>query len=292
MKVAYKKWTIISVSLIVVGLVALIFWGGSSLTSMATKVEQPADALLARARVEYDNGKYNTARMLIDSIRIVSPKAYKTLREAEILRREVIIKEKERDVVFLEDELQGLVAVRDSLAAGMVFNKDKRYQDRGYYTAKSQAIAQNAQNNYLRASVYEDGTMFLTSFYRGKNIKHTTVKLSSNGAYASCDKPFLERNYKELGVNNERRDYKYGEDNGLADFILAAQGAVQVELSGGNGKATYTLRESDVDALRSVLELTRAIKAVQMAEDMLGEAQYTLDFLRRCEERSVTASKE
>ncbi len=262
------------------------------LFSCNSKVEQAADDLLAQARTEFENGKYNSARILIDSIRVVSPKAYKTLREAEVLRREVMIKEKERDLLFFESELNGLVAVRDSLAAKMVFNKDKRYQDRGYYTAKSQNIAQNAQNNFIRASVYEDGAMYLTSFYRGKSIKHTTVKLSSNGAYASCDKPFLERNYKELGVNNERRDYKYGEDDGLVDFILAAQGTIEVELSGGNGKVTYTLRQSDADALRQVLELTQAIKVVQMADDMLDEARYMLDFLKRSEERSNATSKE
>ena len=262
------------------------------LFSCSSNGGRSADDLLVRARTEFENGKYNTALMLIDSIKIVSPKAYNTLREAEILRRAVMIKEKERDVLFFETELQELVARRDSLAAKMVFNKDKRYQDKGYYTVQSQAIVLNAQNNFLRASVHEDGAVYLTSFYRGKNIKHTTVKLSCNGVYASCDKPFLERSYKELGVNNERRDYKYGEDNGLMDFILAAQGKIEVELSGGNGKVTYVLRQSDADAMRKVLELAQAIKDVQMANEILDETRYTLDFLKRSEERSSAASKQ
>jgi hypothetical protein len=117
--------------------------------SCASKVEEPAEDLLARARTEYENGRYNNARILLDSIKIVSPKAYKTLREAEILRRETMIKEKERDIVFFEEELQRLVAVKDSLAAQLVFSKDKKYQDQGYYTDKSQAISQNTKNNFL-----------------------------------------------------------------------------------------------------------------------------------------------
>ena len=258
--------------------------------SCSSKVEQSADDLLANARTAYEEGKYNAARKLIDSIKVVAPKAYKTLREAEVLRREVMIKEKERDVAFFEAELQQLVSVRDSLAAGMVFNKDKRYQDKGYYTVESQTIAKNVQNNFLRASVYEDGAMYLTSFYRGKSIKHTTVTLSSNGVYALCDKAFLERNYKEYGVSNERRDYKYGEDNGLVDFILASQGSIEVELSGGSKKVTYTLRESDAAALRKVLELMQAINAVRKTEEMLDEASYTLNFLRRSEERSSASA--
>lgn len=268
------------------GKTALLAIAVLALFSCVSKVEDPAEELLSRARVEYENGKYNNARILLDSIKIVSPKAYKTLREAEKLRREAMIKENERNVLFYEEELQALTAVRDSMAAGFDFTKDKRYQDKGYYTVPSQAIAQNAYNNFLRASVYEDGTMYLTSFYRGKSIRHKCVKLSCGDTYVSCNAPFLERNFKDLGVNNERRDYKYGQDDGLVDFVVATQGAIEVELSGANGKVNYTLRAADAAAIRSVFELSQAIKAVKVNEEMLDEARYMLDFLKRSEARS------
>lgn len=261
-----------------------------SLFSCVSNVEEPAEDLLSRARVEYEKGKYNNARILLDSIKIVSPKAYKTLREAEKLRRDAMIKENERNVIFFEQELQSLVAVRDSMAAGFDFNKDKRYQDRGYYTVPSQSIAQNVYNNFLRACVFEDGTMYLTSFYRGKSIRHKTLKLSSGDMYVACENPFLERNYKDLGVNNERRDYRYGEDSGLVDFILVTQGEIAVELSGAKGKANYTLRESDAVAIRRVVELSRVINSVKKVQEMLDEARYMLEFLKRSEARSSSLS--
>ena len=257
--------------------------------SCVSKVEDPAEELLARARVEYDNGKYNNTRVLLDSIKIVSPKAYKTLREAELLRREAMKKECERNVAFYESELQSLIAMRDSMATAFDFNFDKRYQNKGYYTVPSQAIAQNVYNNFLRASVHEDGAMYLTSFYRGKSIRHKSVKLSAGDTYVSCDKPFLERNYKDLGVNNERRDYKYGEDGGLIEFVLLTEDAIEVELSGANGKVNYTLRPADAAAIRKAYELSRAILAVKRAEDLLGEARYMLDFLKKSEARSTVA---
>ena len=265
--------------------VALLFF------SCVSKVEDPAEALLASARTEFENGKYNNARKLLDSIKVVSPNAYKTLREAEKLRREAMIKENERNVTYFEDELRSLTAVRDSLATGFDFNYDKRYQNKGYYTSPSQALSQNVYNNFLRASVHEDGTMYLTSFYRGKGIRHKSVKLSSGGTYVLCERPFLERNYKDLGVNNERRDYKYGEDDGLVDFIVAAQGTIEVELSGAKGKFSYAMRNSDVAAIRSVLEFSQAIKAVKNVEAMLDEARYMLEFLKRSEARSSAAAK-
>ena len=258
--------------------------------SCVSKVEDPAEELLARARVEYESGNYNNTRVLLDSIKIVSPKAYKTLREAEILRREAMKKECERNVAFYESELQSLIAARDSLAATFDFNFDKRYQNKGYYTVPSQAIAQNVYNNFLRASVHEDGAMYLTSFYRGKSIRHKCVKLSAGDTYVLCDKPFLERNYKDLGVNNERRDYKYGEDGGLIEFVLLTEDAIEVELSGANGKVNYTLRPADAAAIRKAYELSLAINAVRRAEDLLGEARYMLDFLKKSEARSTASA--
>ena len=258
--------------------------------SCVSKVEDPAEELLARARVEYDNGKYNNTRVLLDSIKIVSPKAYKTLREAELLRREAMKKECERNVAFYESELQSLIAMRDSMATAFDFNFDKRYQNKGYYTVPSQAIAQNVYNNFLRASVHEDGAMYLTSFYRGKSIRHKSVKLSAGDTYVSCDKPFLERNYKDLGVNNERRDYKYGEDGGLIEFVLLTEDAIEVELSGANGKVNYTLRPADAAAIRKAYELSLAIDAVKRAEDLLGEARYMLEFLKKSEARSTASA--
>ena len=272
--------------LIKTGKTVLLVAAAALMFSCVSNVEDPAEDLLSRARKEYEGGNYNNTRMLIDSIRIVSPKAYKTLREAEKLRREAMKKECERNVVFYENALQSLTATRDSIAAEFDFNFDKRYQNKGYYTVPSQAMAQNVYNNFLRASVHEDGAMYLTSFYRGKSIRHKCVKLSSGDAYVSCDKPFLERNYKDLGVNNERRDFKYGEDGGLIEFVLLAEDAIEVELSGANGKVNYTLRPADAAAIFKAYELSLAICAVKRAEDLLGQARYTLEFLKRSEVRS------
>ena len=274
------------------GKTVLLVAAAALMFSCVSNVEDPAEDLLSHARKEYEGGNYNNTRMLIDSIRIVSPKAYKTLREAEKLRREAMKKECERNVVFYEDALQSLTATRDSIAAEFDFNFDKRYQNKGYYTVPSQAMAQNLYNNFLRASVHEDGAMYLTSFYRGKSIRHKSVKLSAGDTYVSCDKPFLERNYKDLGVNNERRDYKYGEDGGLIEFVLLTEGAIEVELSGANGKANFTLRPADAAAIRKAYELSLAIHAVKRAEDLLGEARYMLDFLKKSEARSAAPESE
>ena len=64
-----------------------------------------------------------------------------------------------------------------------------------------------------------------------------------------------------------------------------------MELEGVNGNASYTLREADAAAIRDVFELSQAIKAVEKVDDMLGEARYMLEFLKRSEARSSAATE-
>ena len=66
----------------------------SILLSCEEKVENPALSLLEEAKKECELGNFNNARILLDSLSATYPEAYKTRREAEIFRREVMIKEK------------------------------------------------------------------------------------------------------------------------------------------------------------------------------------------------------
>lgn len=255
------------------------------LHSCGESADERAARLLDEAKAMYSAGDYSGTKTMIDSISAACPKAYKARREGEILRREVLLKEKERDVLFLAGQLEEMKAKRDSLAAHLDFNKDSRYQDTGYYTAPAQAIRLNPYNCFLRASVRENGDAYITSLYRGKRISHKVVKVSSHGSYVSCGEPMLSRSYKELSVYNERRDYKYGADGGIMDFIATGKAPFTVELSGGDSKFEYTLRDEDVDAVRKIMELSNLLKAMDEMQAMYNEAQRSLDFLQKSRSR-------
>ncbi len=257
-----------------------------TLFSCEKSIEEPARLLLAEARELYAADEYNSARILIDSISMTYPKAYKTRREAEILRREVMLKEKQRDVEYFTGMYDVLVERRDSLVTGFTFNKDAQYQDMGYYTVPSQAIALNPFNSFLRASVKENGDAYLASYYRGAKISHKTLKVSSGESFVICENPFSSRSYWYLGVYNERRDYRYGADDGVMDFIASATDPVKVNISGEQGKYEYMLRDDDAKAIKRVIELSNLLKMVEEARSMRDEAQRSLDFLIKSQQRS------
>lgn len=264
----------------------LLFMATFLLFSCEKSVEEPARLLLAKAKEMFADDDYNNARMLIDSISVSYPKAYKTRREAEILRREVMLKEKQRDVEYFTGMYDMLTLRRDSLVTGFVFNKDAQYQDIGYYTVPSQAIALNPFNSFLRASVKENGDAILTSYYRGAKIAHKTLKVSAGESFVTCDSPFASRSYWYLGVYNERREYRYGADGGVMDYIASATSPIKVELFGEQGKYEYLLRGEDATAVKRVIELANLLKMVEEARCMRDEAQRALDFLIKSQQRS------
>lgn len=257
--------------------------------SCEDSVESKARELLAQAGNEYATGNYNAARLLIDSIKVTYPKAYKTRREAELMRREVLVKEKERDVSFYDETLSSLLEQRDSLSGMFTFSKDSRFQDEGVYTVPSQAISLNPYNCFLRASVKENGDTYIASLYRGKRIAHKSVRVSAGDSFVDCSSPLVTRSYKELGVYNERLDFKYGADGGIMDFIAASGGPFKVTLEGSSGKYEYTLRHDDVLAISQVLEMSKVLNAISETKAMREEAQRALDFLMKSQERSTAA---
>lgn len=262
-------------------IVAIFFF-----VSCEKSVEEPARKLLVKAKDFYAGEDYNSARVIIDSISMTYPKAYKTRREAEILRREIMLKEKHRDVEYFASMYDMLSERRDSLVTAFVFNKDAQYQDMGYYTVPAQAIALNPFNCFLRASVKENGDAYLTSYYRGGKIAHKRLKVSSGDNFVVCETPFSSRSYWNLGVYNERREYRYGADGGVMDYIASATSPIKVELSGDQGKYEYQLRDEDATAIKRIIELANLLKMVEEAREMRDEARRALDFLIKSQQRS------
>lgn len=254
--------------------------------SCEKSIEESARLLFVQAEELYAAGEYNGARVLIDSLSVTYPKAYRTRRDAELLRREVLLKEKQRDVEYFVALCEELEAKSDSVTAGFVFNKDAQYQDMGYYTLPSQSISLNPFNSFLRASVKENGEACLTSFYRGAKISHKRIKVSAGDSFAESPEPFSSRSYRYLGVYNERRDYLYGSDGGIMDYIASSALPVKVELFGDNGNYSYQLRAEDASAIARVVELSNLLKSLEQARSLRDEAQRSLDFLMKSRQRS------
>ena len=68
-------------------------------------VEKKAALKLAEARTAFEAGNYNEAKMQIDSIKILYPKAFDTRRQGIYLMQEVELKEQQKTLEYLDSML-------------------------------------------------------------------------------------------------------------------------------------------------------------------------------------------
>ena len=68
-------------------------------------VEKKAGEKLQTARAAFERGDFSEAKMQIDSIKILYPKAFETRREGIGLMQQVELKEQEKTLVYLDSLL-------------------------------------------------------------------------------------------------------------------------------------------------------------------------------------------
>ena len=255
--------------------------------SCGESLEEKAGRSLQSARESYEKGDYSNAKMQLDSIKILYPKAFNVRRAALDLMREVELSEQQRNVACCDSVLAVKRSELDTmLESGFTFEKDSKYQEVGNFMVASQAPMKNLNNSYLRGQVDENGIMTVTSIYKGRPISHNKVKVSANNSYAESDNPISTYSSKHLGVITERVDFRFGKDEGIIGFIvLNGDKSIKVELS-GKSTYTYTMRKEDVEAFTSLYNLSMLLRTIKELETAKQEAERHIEFIKRNKQRS------
>ena len=185
-----------------------------------SNVEKKAGEKLRAAREAFQRGDYSEAKIQIDSIKILYPKAFETRREGIGLMQQVELKEQEKTLVYLDSMLQDKQKEVDALKKNYTFEKDAEYQRTGNYLHPSQVIEKNLHRSYLRFQVDETGVMSMTSIYCGPhNIHHLAVKVTApDGSFAADGIVFTVGSTYELSVQWTADGVTTNETLGTVDF--------------------------------------------------------------------------
>ena len=254
-------------------------------------IEEKAQRSLQSARTAYESGDFQSAKIELDSLKILYPKAFNARREAMKLMREVELAEQQRSVACFDSMLVAKHAeLEEVIKSGFVFEKDEKYQDIGNFMVASQAPMKNLKNSYLRGQVDENGVLTITSIYRGKAIAHNKVKVSVGDSFAESDNPISNYTSKHLGVTTERVDFRFGKDEGIIGFIVLNAGkSIQVELI-GKSTYSYSMRKEDVQAITKLYDLSMLLSSIRELEASKQEALRHIEFIERNKQRSEDAS--
>lgn len=229
-----------------------------------SNVEKKAGEKLQAAREAFERGDYSEAKIQIDSIKILYPKAFETRREGIGLMQQVELKEQEKTLVYLDSMLQEKQKEVDAIKKNYTFEKDAEYQKIGNYLHPSQVIEKNLHRSYLRFQVDETGVMSMTSIYCGPhNIHHLAVKVTApDGSFAET--PASKDSYEttDLGEKIEKADYKLGEDGNVIAFLnLNKDKNIRVHYLGEHSYATV-MTPNDRKAVAAVYELAQLLSSI------------------------------
>ena len=252
-------------------------------------VEKKAGEKLQAAREAFELGNYNEAKILIDSIKMLYPKAFETRRAGIGLMQEAELKEQEKSLVYLDSMLQAKQKDFDAIKGKYTFEKDAEYQNIGNYLHPSQVIEKNLHRSFLRFQVDENGVMSMTSIYCGAgNIHHVGVKvMTPDGSFAET--PTSKDSYETSDMNEkiEKADYKLGEDGNVIEFLnLNKDKNIRVEFI-GDRRYTTTMSPTDRQAVAGVYELSKILSAMQQIKKEQEDANLKIGFINKKKERKA-----
>ena len=256
--------------------------------------EKEAQKRLQKAEVALQQENFSEAKLQIDSIKVLYPKAFEARKQGIKLMQQVDFKEQGKTLVYLDSMMQVKQAQLDSIKGNFVFEKDTAYQDIGNWLYPTQVVEKNVGRSFLRGQVNELGEMSLTSIYcAGGQLNHTSVKGSVGDTFAET--PMTNDSYTttDLGRTIEKADYKVGNDGGVTGFIVAnADKNIQLTFIGDKTYRT-AIQKNDRKAIVELTELARILSGMEEIRKQQKEANLKIQFVtRKIEEGKAAEVKE
>ena len=244
--------------------------------------EKEAQKRLQKAEVALQQENFSEAKLQIDSIKVLYPKAFEARKQGIKLMQQVDLKEQGKTLVYLDSMMQVKQVQLDSIKGNFVFEKDTAYQDIGNWLYPTQVVEKNVGRSFLRGQVNELGEMSLTSIYcAGGQLNHTSVKVSVGDTFAET--PMTNDSYTttDLGRTIEKADYKVGNDGGVTGFIVAnADKNIQLTFIGDKTYRT-AIQKNDRKAIVELTELARILSGMEEIRKQQKEANLKIQFVTR-----------
>ena len=254
--------------------------------------EKKAEELFQRAESSFATGDYSLAKLQIDSIRTLYPKAFEVRKAGIKLMQQVDLQEQQKTLVYLDSVMAVKQASLDSIKGNFVLEKDTAYQEVGNYFYPTQTVEKNIGRSFLRGQVNERGEMSITSIYcAGGKLHHRAVKVSVDDLFAET--PISPDRYEttDLGKAIEKADYKLGSDGGVIAFIKANQDKKRIRLEFiGDRNYKTTMQPNDIKAIAELSRLAQVLSSIEAIKKEQNEANLKIRFVNRKIEEAATNS--
>lgn len=249
------------------------------LSGCAEDVERLARPYLNRANQSYITKQYGLAKLQLDSIKLLYPKAFETRKQAQQLQVRVELDEATTSKQYADSLLADAQARIAPLTAQLHLDKDARYQDVGYYYSSRHRAEQQVGRSYLRPQVSEQGECAIVAFYRGKAVSAHTLRFTApDGTFMELKAQAEPYNTSDALGRTERTDYVVPTDANIASFVAQCKSLPRVTLVGHSGNASLSFGKHEAETLKQVCELASLLRLINELELQLGELNRRIEF--------------
>lgn len=206
---------------------SIIFCATAFTCSCDNSSADKALSLYNQAQDCYSKGEYNTSNILLDSLKrnyIDDIELLKKGLHLRTLNQEGLIK----DEIYRNDSLLSVLENDIQELSGKFKYVKHKDMVEGYYIHRS--IADNAGNDNritIEPRIDEEDLFFIVSYLKGQDIKHTSVKLSSNNGTVTTSNVSYDGasnyRYKSDGIAYESITFTNNQCDTLGYFVTNNQ---------------------------------------------------------------------
>lgn len=239
-----------------------------------------AKSRLDAARLFYEQKEYALAKLEIDSINKLYPKAIEE-RKASILLLDSVRRAENQQVI---SDCDSLITVNmpelDKIKSLFSYQRNKEYQETGSYVPKETASSGPITGTILRSGVDEDGILYIESVFVGGKQKHNQIKISKKDGTFVQSQPVTDDgfNYRFTNMGKEYEVIRFmgSKENEVAKFIFTnADEPLTVTLE-GQGKYSYVLSKNIKTAISKSFQLSTMMLQLDSLKSAKEKAEFNI----------------
>ena len=238
---------------------------------------------LSEAEKAYRLENYSLAKLKIDSIKIVFPKAFDEIDRGFKLMQEIRLAENLRNITFCDSMLTEHYNRLSEMLSQFDFVRDDRYQEFGEYYPKIYPHNRSLEKNGIRSGVGEKGSLFIESILSGHSISHKKIVVSSNdGSYAETNvvtADGLNYSFKTLDRTYEIVRYGGKDENGVSEYIYTYRDHPITIQFVGNRTIKSILTDANKEGISNSFELSTLLLNIEQLKFEKDKSEVLIRYL-------------
>ena len=240
-------------------------------TECQPKDEARATMLVRDAHVLVDNGQWNSAQLLLDSVHRTYPKQVQQRRMAKALQDSITYLQAQQTLTYSDSLLQTLLPKVDALLKDFRYEKNEQYEDHGRYVHRLLSTGSNTSRNFLQAYVSDDRVTTVKSYYYGATrVDQSAITLAANtetARFSGANHTFEAGGWHDIMTIDDAPALE------LLNFVNThTADRIRVHGEGKNGTSawTYYLTDKEKTSLSRTYELGFLMKDIRLLEQHIN----------------------